>query len=252
METKQPQTSPAEGRENIMGTMDINPLLIKLSVPMMISMLVQALYNVVDSVFVSHVSENALTAVSLAFSLQNVMIAVGVGTGVGVNALLSKSLGEKNQQRANATAENGIFLSLCSFLVFLVVGLTCMKPYFYAQTSDPEIALQGIRYLSVCSIFSLGLFTQLMGEKLLAATGRTHLSMISQLVGAVVNIVLDPLFIFGTFGEALSGTTGAAVATVIGQFCGAGMTLYFNVKKNPDVQISFRGFRPDRRTIGRI
>mgnify|MGYP002236603952 CR=1 FL=1 len=128
METKQPQTSPAQTRENIMGTMEINPLLVKLSVPMMISMLVQALYNVVDSVFVSHVSESALTAVSLAFSLQNVMIAVGVGTGVGVNAMLSKSLGEKNQSRANATAKNGIFLSLCSFVVFLVIGLTCMKP----------------------------------------------------------------------------------------------------------------------------
>ena len=181
-----------------MGTMEINPLLVKLSVPMMISMLVQALYNVVDSVFVSHVSESALTAVSLAFSLQNVMIAVGVGTGVGVNAMLSKSLGEKNQSRANATAKNGIFLSLCSFVVFLVIGLTCMKPYFYAQTSDAAIAQQGIRYLSVCCIFSLGLFTQTMGEKLLAATGRTHLN------------------------------------------------------RNPDIQISFKGFRPSAKAIGRI
>ena len=252
METKQPQTSPAQTRENIMGTMEINPLLVKLSVPMMISMLVQALYNVVDSVFVSHVSESALTAVSLAFSLQNVMIAVGVGTGVGVNALLSKSLGEKNQHRANVTAENGIFLSLCSFVVFLVIGLTCMKPYFYAQTSDAAIAQQGIQYLSVCCIFSLGLFTQTMGEKLLAATGRTQLSMISQLVGAVVNIILDPIFIFGYCGQALSGTTGAAVATVIGQFCGAGMTLFFNLNKNPDIQISFKGFRPSAKAIGRI
>ena len=252
METKQPQTSPAQTRENIMGTMEINPLLVKLSVPMMISMLVQALYNVVDSVFVSHVSESALTAVSLAFSLQNVMIAVGVGTGVGVNAMLSKSLGEKNQSRANATAKNGIFLSLCSFVVFLVIGLTCMKPYFYAQTSDAAIAQQGIQYLSVCCIFSLGLFTQTMGEKLLAATGRTHLSMISQLVGAVVNIILDPIFIFGYCGEALSGTTGAAVATVIGQFCGAGMTLFFNLNRNPDIQISFKGFRPSAKAIGRI
>ena len=252
METKQPQTPPAEARENIMGTMEINPLLIKLSVPMMISMLVQALYNVVDSVFVSHVSESALTAVSLAFSLQNVMIAVGVGTGVGVNAMLSKSLGEKNQRRANATAENGIFLSLCSFVVFLVIGLTCMKPYFYAQTGDEAIARQGIQYLSVCCIFSLGLFTQTMGEKLLAATGRTYLSMISQLTGAVVNIILDPIFIFGYCGEALSGTTGAAVATVIGQFCGAGMTLFFNLNKNPDIQIGFKGFRPSAQAIGRI
>ena len=252
MENNRPQTSPVMERENIMGTMEINPLLVKLSVPMMISMLVQALYNVVDSVFVSWVSEEALTAVSLAFSLQNMMIAVGVGTGVGVNALLSKSLGEKNQKRANATAENGIFLSACSFLVFLVIGLTCIKPYFYAQTSDDAIALQGIRYLSVCCIFSLGLFTQTMGEKLLAATGRTQLSMISQLVGAVVNIILDPIFIFGYCGEVLSGTTGAAVATVIGQFCGAGMTLYFNTRKNPDIQLDFKGFRPSAKAIGRI
>mgnify|MGYP003022079071 CR=1 FL=1 len=215
-------------------------------------MLVQALYNVVDSIFVSHVSESALTAVSLAFSLQNVMIAVGVGTGVGVNAMLSKSLGEKNQSRANATAKNGIFLSLCSFVVFLVIGLTCMKPYFYAQTSDMDIARQGILYLSVCCVLSLGLFTQTMGEKLLAATGRTHLSMISQLVGAVVNIILDPIFIFGYCGEALSGTTGAAVATVIGQFCGAGMTLFFNLNRNPDIQISFKGFHPSAKAIGRI
>ena len=252
MENNRPQTSPVMERENIMGTMEINPLLVKLSVPMMISMLVQALYNVVDSVFVSWVSEEALTAVSLAFSLQNMMIAVGVGTGVGVNAMLSKSLGEKNQKRANATAENGIFLSACSFLVFLVIGLTCIKPYFYAQTSDDAIALQGIRYLSVCCIFSLGLFTQTMGEKLLAATGRTQLSMISQLVGAVANIILDPIFIFGYCGEALSGTTGAAVATVIGQFCGAGMTLYFNTRKNPDIQLDFKGFRPSAKAIGRI
>lgn len=252
MENNRPQTSPVMERENIMGIMEISPLLVKLSVPMMISMLVQALYNVVDSVFVSWVSEEALTAVSLAFSLQNMMIAVGVGTGVGVNAMLSKSLGEKNQKRANATAENGIFLSACSFLVFLVIGLTCIKPYFYAQTSDDAIALQGIRYLSVCCIFSLGLFTQTMGEKLLAATGRTQLSMISQLVGAVVNIILDPIFIFGYCGEALSGTTGAAVATVIGQFCGAGMTLYFNTRKNPDIQLDFKGFRPSAKAIGRI
>ena len=252
MENNRPQTSPVMERENIMGIMEISPLLVKLSVPMMISMLVQALYNVVDSVFVSWVSEEALTAVSLAFSLQNMMIAVGVGTGVGVNAMLSKSLGEKNQKRANATAENGIFLSVCSFLVFLVIGLTCIKPYFYAQTSDDAIALQGIQYLSVCCIFSLGLFTQTMGEKLLAATGRTQLSMISQLVGAVVNIILDPIFIFGYCGEALSGTTGAAVATVIGQFCGAGMTLYFNTRKNPDIQLDFKGFRPSAKAIGRI
>ena len=233
-----------------MGTMSINPLLIKLSVPMMVSMLVQALYNVVDSIFVSHVSESALTAVSLAFSLQNV--AVGVGTGVGVNALLSKSLGEKDQYRANKTAENGIFLAFCSFAVFFVIGLTCMKPYFYAQTNDAEIAQQGIRYLTVCSVFSLGLFMQTMSEKLLAATGRTNLSMCSQLIGAIVNIVLDPIFIFGYCGEALSGTTGAAVATVIGQFCGAGAAIFFNLKKNPDIQLDWHGFRPSADAVKRI
>ena len=205
MENKQLNLSEPE---NIMGTMDVNPLLIKLSIPMMISMLVQALYNVVDSIFVARVSENALTAVSLAFSLQNMMFAVGIGTGVGVNALLSKSLGEKNQYRANKTAENGLFLALCSYLVFLVLGLTVVRPYFYAQTADADIAEQGIRYLTICCVLSLGMFMQVMNEKLLAATSRTTLSMISQLVGAIVNIILDPIFIFGYCGEALSGTTG--------------------------------------------
>ena len=189
MENKQLNLSEPE---NIMGTMDVNPLLIKLSIPMMISMLVQALYNVVDSIFVARVSENALTAVSLAFSLQNLMFAVGIGTGVGVNALLSKSLGEKNQYRANKTAENGLFLALCSYLVFLVLGLTVVRPYFYAQTADADIAEQGIRYLTICCVLSLGMFMQVMNEKLLAATSRTTSSMISQLVGAVVNIILDP------------------------------------------------------------
>ena len=246
MENKQLNLSEPE---NIMGTMDVNPLLIKLSIPMMISMLVQALYNVVDSIFVARVSENALTAVSLAFSLQNLMFAVGIGTGVGVNALLSKSLGEKNQYRANKTAENGLFLALCSYLVFLVLGLTVVRPYFYAQTADADIAEQGIRYLTICCVLSLGMFMQVMNEKLLAATSRTTLSMISQLVGAVVNIILDPIFIFGYCGEALSGTTGAALATVIGQFCGAGVSFYLNLRKNPDIQLDFKGFRPSAEAL---
>ena len=240
------ETQPVQGRqpqENIMGTMEINPLLVKLSVPMMISMLVQALYNVVDSIFVSHVSESALTAVSLAFSLQNVMIAVGVGTGVGVNALLSKCLGEKNQDLANRTAENGLFLSVCSCLVFMVIGFTCMRPYFETQTQDAAIIQQGVSYLAVCTIFSQGLFVSTMMEKLLASTGRTQYSMISQLGGAVTNIILDPIFIFGYCGEALSGTTGAAVATVIGQFFGAATGLYLNQFENKDIQVSMRHFR---------
>jgi putative MATE family efflux protein len=242
----------AAPQENIMGTMAVNPLLIKLSVPMMISMLVQALYNVVDSVFVSHVSENALTAVSLAFSLQNVMIAVGVGTGVGVNALLSKSLGEHDQKQVNRAATNGLFLSVVSCLVFMLIGFTCLRPYFAAQTTDADILQQGVDYLAVCCIFSQGLFLSTMMEKLLASTGRTKYSMISQLVGAVVNIVLDPIFIFGYCGEALSGTRGAAVATVIGQFCGAFVGIYCNLRKNPEIQLRFKGFRPHPATIRRV
>ena len=251
METERASAAPS-ARENIMGTMDINPLLIKLSVPMMISMLVQALYNVVDSVFVSQVSENALTAVSLAYSLQNVMIAVGVGTGVGVNALLSKSLGEGNRKRANATAENGIFLAVCSCVVFMIVGFTCMEPFFRSLTSDEDIIRQGVDYLAICCIFSQGLFVSTMMEKLLASTGRTKYSMISQLCGALTNIVLDPIFIFGYCGEALSGTVGAAAATVIGQYVGAAVGLYFNLCKNDEIQLSVRHFRPSARTIGRI
>ena len=246
MENKQLNLSEPE---NIMGTMDVNPLLIKLSIPMMISMLVQALYNVVDSIFVARVSENALTAVSLAFSLQNMMFAVGIGTGVGVNALLSKSLGEKNQYRANKTAENGLFLALCSYLVFLVLGLTVVRPYFYAQTADADIAEQGIRYLTICCVLSLGMFMQVMNEKLLAATSRTTLSMISQLVGAIVNIILDPIFIFGYCGEALSGTTGAALATGTGRpVRRRGGLLLPQPPQEPRYPAGFQGLPPQRRS----
>ena len=252
MSAEQNTAVNARPSENIMGTMEINPLLIKLSVPMMISMLVQALYNVVDSVFVSHVGEDALTAVSLAFSIQNLMIAVGVGTGVGVNALLSKSLGERNQERADKTARNGIFLAAIGCAVFMLVGLLCIKPYFHAQTNDEAIIRQGVSYLTVCCVFSQGLFCSTMMEKLLVSTGRTTYSMTSQLVGAVTNIILDPIFIFGYCGEALSGTTGAAVATVIGQFAGAATGIYFNFRKNPDIHLDFHGFRPERKIITRI
>ena len=253
MKTNQSQTAPAEVRENIMGTMEINPLLLKLSIPMMISMLVQALYNVVDSVFVSHVSESALTAVSLAFSLQNVMIAVGVGTGVGVNALLSKSLGEKNQSRANATAENGIFLSLCSFAVFFVIGLTCMKPYFYAQTSDAVIAQQGIRYLVGVLHLQSGYFHPDHGRK--AAGGyRPHPAEHDQPAG-------------GCRGQHHSGPhlhlrllrAGAVRHHRRGGGNGHRPVLrrrhdpvLQHPNKNPDIQISFKGFRPSAKAIGRI
>ena len=200
MENNRPQTSPVMERENIMGTMEINPLLVKLSVPMMISMLVQALYNVVDSVFVSHVSESALTAVSLAFSLQNVMIAVGVGTGVGVNALLSKSLGEKNYGQANRAATNGLFLNVIGMLVFMVFGLVASHFYYTAQTDDPEIIAYGTSYLFIICVFSQAQFITLMLEKILVATGNTFYSMLGQMAGAITNIILDPIMIFGMFG----------------------------------------------------
>ncbi len=235
-----------------MGTMPINTLLRRLSIPMIISMLVQALYNVVDSIFISRVSEEALTAVSLAFSVQNVMIAVGVGTGIGVNVLVSRSLGEKKPAFAQKAANQGIFLALCSCAVMMLFALLFVEPYFAMQTSDPEILREGINYLFLCCLFSQGLFIQMIMEKLLAATGKTKHSMACQLAGAVVNIVLDPLFIFGYCGEALSGARGAAIATVIGQWVAALVGFYFCQSKRSGLRLSAKGFRPELPIIGSI
>ena len=235
-----------------MGTMPVGRLLFSMAVPMMVSMLFQALYNVVDSIFVAKLSQDAMNAVSLAFPLQTLCIAFSGGTGVGMNALLSRSLGEKNQAGADRAANVGLFLTLCNFALFALIGWTLAGPFFRFQTDNPQIIAYGRDYVTVCIGCSIGLFFQMYNERLLQSTGRTNLSMITQIAGAATNIVLDPIFIFGYCGEALSGTTGAAVATVIGQFCGAGMTLYFNLNKNPDIQISFRGFRPSAKTIGRI
>lgn len=205
--------------ENKMGTMPVGKLVLNMSLPMMISMLVQALYNIVDSIFVAMLSENALTAVSMAFPLQTLLIAVGAGTGVGMNALLSKSLGEKNFDKANHTASNAAFLYALSYLVFLVLGLTVVSPFYASQlhSSDPEIMKFGIEYLSTVMIFSFGLFGQFFFERLLTSTGKTIFSMTSQLCGAITNIILDPILIFGLLGAPKMGVTGAAVATVIGQ-----------------------------------
>ena len=238
--------------ENIMGTMQVNKLILKLSVPMMISMMVQALYNVVDSIFVARVSEAALTAVSLTNALQTVMIGVGVGTAVGVNALLSKSLGEKNQDKVNKTAANGIFLALCSSAVFMLVALTLIRPYFALQTTDAHIARLGEEYAFIVCFFSQGFFASVMLEKLLSATGKTGYTMVSQLAGAVTNIVLDPIFIFGYAGEWCSGVRGAAIATVLGQFVATGVGLFLNLRVNKEVQFKLRGFRPDLPSIRRI
>lgn len=239
-------------RENKMGTMPVNKLLITMSLPMMASMLVQALYNIVDSIFVARISEDALTAVSMAFPLQSLMISVAIGTCVGVNAILSKSLGEKNYTRANATAENGIFLSVVSYILFLIVGLTCVKPFYLSQTDNPAIIAHGIDYLSIVMVLSFGIFLQCMFERILTSTGRTFLTMITQGTGAIINIILDPIFIFGLLGCPRLGVKGAAYATIIGQIVAAIMALIYNMKKNPDVKISFKGFKPDGRLIKEI
>lgn len=236
-------------KENKMGVMPENKLLLNMAIPMIVSMLVQALYNIVDSIFVAQLSENALNAVSLAFPIQNLMISVAVGTGVGFNALLSKSLGEKNTKKVNETAANGIFLELASGLVFLVIGLTVAHWYYSFQTDIAAIIDYGESYLMICCGLSIGLFLQVSMERLLQSTGRTFYSMITQVVGAVINIVLDPIMIFGLFGFPKLEVAGAALATVIGQTIAAGLGVYFNVKHNPEIRIKLKGFRPNGKII---
>lgn len=241
-------------QENKMGTMPIGKLVFNMSLPMMVSMLVQALYNIVDSIFVAKLSENALTAVSLAFPLQTLLIAVGTGTGVGMNALLSKSLGEKDFKKANKTATNAAFIYALSYIVFLILGFTIVKPFYRSQVgnADAEIMTMGVDYLSTVMIFSFGIFTQVFFERLLTSTGRTIFSMTSQLSGALTNIILDPILIFGMFGAPKMGVTGAAAATVIGQ-CVAGIVAgTCNHKFNHEVKFEFNGFRPDLKIIGTI
>ena len=238
--------------ENKMGTQPVGRLLAGMAIPMMISMLVQALYNIVDSVFVSRLSENALTAVSLAFPLQNLMIAVCAGTTVGMNALLSRSLGAKEQERADRAANTGIFLALASFVVFAIVGALFSRTFFLLQTDVPEIVDYGTDYARVCLCCSIGLFCQFTFERLLQSTGRTHLSMCTQILGAVTNIVLDPILIFGLLGFPRLEVAGAALATVIGQICGGLLALFFNLTRNPDIQMSPKLFRPKKTIIAGI
>ncbi len=248
------QQSSALVQENKMGTMPIGKLVFNMSLPMMVSMLVQALYNIVDSIFVAKLSENALTAVSLAFPLQTLLIAVGTGTGVGMNALLSKSLGEKDFKKANKTATNAAFIYAVSYIVFLILGFTVVKPFYRSQvgSADAEIMTMGVDYLSTVMIFSFGIFTQVFFERLLTSTGRTIFSMTSQLSGAITNIILDPILIFGMFGAPKMGVTGAAAATVIGQ-CVAGIVAGMcNHKFNHEVKFQFKGFKPDFKIIGTI
>ncbi len=242
----------AAPKENKMGVMPVNRLLLSMSLPMMISMLVQALYNIVDSLFVAQLSENALTAVSLAFPIQNLMIAIAVGTGVGLNALLSRTLGEKKLEEVNLTARNGLFLALMSYLLFVVLGLAGSRLFFSLQTDIAEIIDGGAAYLTICTVASFGLFGEIACERLLQSTGRTFYSMVTQGVGAVINIVLDPILIFGYLGLPAMGITGAAVATVVGQICGFLLGLYLNLTKNHEIKLDFRKFRPSREIIARI
>lgn len=239
-------------KENKMGVQPINKLLFGMSVPMMISMLVTALYNIVDSIFVAQISENALTAVSLANPIQTLMIALGTGTCVGVNALLSRSLGEKNFERASDVAKNGIFMTVICYLVFLLIGLFVVKPFFMAQTNDAEIVTYGIEYLSIVCCGSFGLFGQFVFERLLQSTGRTLYTMYTQSLGAIINLILDPIFIFGWFGVPAMGVRGAALATITGQIISGIVAMIVNVKKNTDIDIRLKGFVPSFTIIKQI
>lgn len=239
-------------KENKMGAMPVGKLLITMALPMIVSMLVQALYNVVDSIFVAQLSEDALTAVSLAFPMQNLMIAVSMGIGVGMNALLSKRLGEKRFQEANKAGENGVFLEALAYVLFALVGLFAVRLFFTAQTDIAHIIDDGAAYLRICCLCSFGLFTQVIFERLLQSTGKTFYSMITQATGAIINIILDPIMIFGLFGFPKLGVAGAALATVLGQIVAGCLAIYLNHKKNTEIHLHFRTFRPQGVIIRRI
>ena len=242
-----------QSKENKMGVMPVNRLLITMSLPMVISMLVQALYNIVDSVFVAQINEAALTAVSMALPIQNLMIAVAAGTGTGVNALLSKSLGEKNKRMVDDTANMGVFLAICSYAVFAIIGIFLSRIYFAAQISDAQIIEYGDEYMSVICLFSFGLFGQIITERLLQATGRTIFTMFTQGIGAIINIILDPILIFGLLGLPAMGVTGAAAATVIGQIIAAILGFVCNAVYNHDITLSIKGiFTIDTTVISKV
>ena len=238
--------------ENKMGVMPVPKLLMNMALPMIISMLVQALYNIVDSIYVSQVSESAVTALSLAFPVQNLQVGFAVGLGVGVNSLLSKSLGQKNQEAADRAAGNGILLELIAVALFVIFGLFGVRRYFSMQSQVAETVESGIAYTRICCVFTMGMFLEILGERLLQATGRTVHSMIVQATGAIINIILDPIFIHGRFGIPAMGVAGAAVATVIGQWIGACLCIFFNLRYNSDIRFSWRFLKPKAGTVGPI
>ncbi len=239
-------------QENKMGVMPIGRLMVNMALPMIISMLVQALYNVVDSIYVSQISESAVTALSLAFPVQNMQIGFAVGIGVGVNSLLSKSLGQKNQEQANRTAGNGIVLMGIVTVLFMLFGFFGVRPYYEMQSTVTETVEGGIVYTRICCLLTAGIFMSVLGERLLQATGRTVYTMICQSTGAIVNIILDPILIHGWFGAPAMGIAGAAVATVIAQWVSAAMTIYFNLRHNPELSFAAAYFKLDKATVGSI
>ena len=241
-----------EQTENKMGVMPVNKLLVSMSLPMMISMLVQALYNIVDSYFVAKISENALSAVSLAFPIQTLMIAILGGSSVGLGTVLSHSLGEKKFKKVTDVANHGIFITVIIYLIFVLMGFFLVKPFFASQTSDTEILTYGMDYLQLICIGSIGLCGQFLFERLLQSTGKTFYTMITQATGAIINIILDPIFIFGLWGFPKLGVMGAAVATIIGQICAFLFAFYLNHKKNSEVKINLKGFSPSPYLIGQI
>ena len=239
-------------QENKMGVLPVPKLLFQMSLPMILSMLVQALYNIVDSIFVAQINENALTAVSLVFPVQNLLIAIAVGTGVGVNSVLSRSLGAKEFRTANACAQHGIFLAFISGILFAIAGNLMAVPFFNIQTSDVQIKEYGVTYMTIISTLCVAVYLQVMFERLLQSTGRTFFTMISQGVGAIINIIMDPILIFGLLGFPKLGVAGAAIATVFGQACACVLGLFFNIKVNKDISIDMRHFRPDKKIIASI
>ena len=235
--------------DNKMGTMPIARLLYCMALPMILSMLVQALYNVVDSIYVSRISESAVTALGLAFPVQNMQIGFATGIGVGMNALLSKSLGEGNQERVNHAAGNGILLTAIATVIFVLFGILGSHPYYAMQSDVAETVEGGAAYTTICCVFTLGIFVEILGEKLLQASGRTIYTLYTQGTGAIVNIILDPILIFGWFGLPKMGIAGAAVATVIGQWIAAAMAIFFNIKCNPDVHFAAKYIKPKKDVI---
>lgn len=239
--------------ENKMGVMPVGRLLFNMAGPMIVSMLVQALYNVVDSMFVARINENALAALSLAFPMQNLMIAVGTGLGVGMNAMISRSLGEGRNDWANRYAMQGVLLQGIGYLLFLCIGLFGARPFIAMQAGGIEqITDYGTTYLMLCCVLSFGFFLQMTMERILQSTGRTMLTMITQSVGAVINVILDPILIFGLLGAPQMGVAGAAVATVIGQCIAGGLAIFFNLTRNHDVRLHVRLLRPHRESLLQI